>query len=296
MYLENVVEGEGFYKKLYAGTGKGARGGLTIVTSGHHIYVADTLDGGIADHIKVIDGIELPRYIARVKENEIVPVGWRSQDISNDAEPQEDRLHAYCHCQAVSFWITRPSSASAQPSSPYPDLLHAYNSTPVDILANPADEKWWLRPAGAAHPTHYLAGHCACTSCRLTSGFDIQSWAFIPRANIFVPRSKTPSADGSSSAVIRLNLQDDTLRMTGLRQYRSSKGRNREFCGTCGATVFGWGEERPDLIDVSVGLVDEKQGGVRAERWFEWEKGRVNFEKDAVNKTLVQGLVQGLRG
>ncbi|KAH0580920.1 hypothetical protein H2248_012072 [Termitomyces sp. 'cryptogamus'] len=34
-------------------------------------------------------------------------------------------------------------------------------------------------------PTHYFAGHCACTSCRTTSGSPIQRWTFIPSATIF---------------------------------------------------------------------------------------------------------------
>ncbi|GLB42268.1 putative glutathione-dependent formaldehyde-activating enzyme [Lyophyllum shimeji] len=270
-----------------------------IVKNGYHIWVGDTLDGGIADHLKVIDGVELPRYTAGAEAGKVVPLGWRSPDAPENTETRsEDRLHAHCHCESVSFWITRPSAAPAQPSSPYPDLMYAYDSTPAETVANPADEKWWLRPVGAAQPTHYLAGHCACTSCRLTSGFDIQSWAFVPRANILVPRSIVASAPGveeSAEGVVELNLQDEELRIAGLRRYRSSTGRNREFCGTCGATVFWWGEERPDLVDVSVGLVGDNQGGARAEGWFEWHKGRVSFEEDAVNKTLVQGLVNGLR-
>ncbi|KAF5379105.1 hypothetical protein D9615_005955 [Tricholomella constricta] len=265
-----------------------------IVKTGYHIWVADTLDGGIADHLRVVDGLELPRYIAGVKECEVVPAKWRSADILEDsrAHSQElDRILAYCHCRAISFWITRPSAASAQPSSPYPDLMHPYISTPKDKVANPNDEKWWLRP-GVVNSTHYLAGHCACTSCRLTSGFEIQSWAFIPKANLLFPR---PGAAPATTELIELNLQDDDLRPAGLRRYRSSAGRNREFCGTCGATVFWWGEERPELVDVAVGLVDEKVGGSRAEGWFEWWRGRVSFEEDAVNKGLVQGLVEGLR-
>ncbi|KAG6856417.1 hypothetical protein H0H87_004636, partial [Tephrocybe sp. NHM501043] len=207
-----------------------------------------------------------------------------------DATPDqaEEHLHAYCNCKKNSFWITRPSAASTLPSSPYPDVTHAYTTFPKEVQLNPSDEKWWLRPLGAAQPTHYLAGHCACTSCRTTSGFEIQSWAFIPRANILFP----PNDTGELAIV---DLQDPDKRPNGLRRYGSSRGRNREFCGTCGATVFWWGEERPDLVDVSVGLLDEKQNGVRAEKWLEWWKERVSFQEDAINVKLVSALAEGLK-
>ncbi|RDB27838.1 hypothetical protein Hypma_002322 [Hypsizygus marmoreus] len=255
-----------------------------IVKLRYHIFVADTLDGGIADHLRVIDGLEIPRYIARAMKDEVVPLGWRSAEITEKKRSaDEDCLSLHCHCKTIQLSITRPSAASTVPSSPYPDLLFPYISTPASKIANTEDEKWWLRPAGVDKPTKYLAGHCACTTCRLTSGFEIQSWAFVPRSNIL------------TTSGVELDLQNERLRPSGLRQYKSSPGRNREFCGTCGATVFWWGEERPELIDVSVGLVDEKQGGVRAEGWLDWHKGRVSFEEDALSRSLVEGLAQGLQ-
>lgn len=256
-----------------------------IVKTGYHIFVADTLDGGIADYVKVVDGLDLPRYTAEVKEGAVTPLGWKNPEIPRKKQGH-DHLSAYCRCNAVSFSITRPTVASAFPSSPYPDLLLPYSSTPQTKIDNPDDEKWWLRPIGAEKPSRYLAGHCACNTCRLTSGFEFQSWAFIPRANIL---------DTSSGSPTELNLTDEKLRPKGLKQYKSSPGRIREFCGTCGATVFWWGSERQDLVDVSVGLIDQDQDGLRAEGWLDWHKDRVSFEEDAVNKILVQAFAQALR-
>ncbi|KAG6917458.1 hypothetical protein DXG01_002435 [Tephrocybe rancida] len=259
-----------------------------IVNTTYHIWISDTLDGGIADHIQVINGVQLSRYAAGENPDNILPLGWNNVETKAPLDLAEDHLHAYCHCKAVSFWITRPSTASTLPSSPYPNLMHSSTTTPNDVALNPSDEKWWLRPAGAEHPTHYLAGHCACASCRTTSGFDIQSWAFIPRVNILFPRA-------GSGELAELDLQDHKNYPAGLRHYKSSAGRNREFCGTCGATVFSWEDERPELVDVAVALVDEGQAGGRAEGWFEWWKERVGFQEDVVNVKLVQGLVEGLR-
>jgi hypothetical protein len=256
-----------------------------IVKLAYHIWIEDTLDGGIARFLQVVDGIELPRYARGDEDQVTLPLDWQADKGKNN--PDQDYLTAYCHCKMIRLSITRPSSLSILPSSPYSDLLFPYHATHPSKIGNPDDEKWWLRPVGSKNPTHYLAGHCACTSCRLTSGSEIQSWAFIPRVNILVHSNTT-------SSPIELNLQDENLRPKGLKRYLSSPGRNREFCATCGATVFWWGAERPDLVDLSVGLLNNSQG-VLVEDWLEWHKDRVSFSEDAINKSLVEALEHGLR-
>lgn len=258
-----------------------------IVKSTYHIWVGDTLDGGIANHLRIIEGHELPRYSAGAKQQETIPLDLSSPSAGGKGR-DSDILAAHCHCNAVKLSITRPSALSVLPTSSYPDVLFAYISTPASKLENTEDEKWWLRPRGADKPTCYLAGHCACTSCRLTSGFEIQSWAFIPRQNILFHSST------SEEAPVELDLQDKNLRPKALNHYVSSPGRNRESCRRCGATVFWWGAERPDLVDVSVGLIDQSQGGVRAEEWLDWHKDRVSFSEDAISKTVIKGLEEGL--
>jgi hypothetical protein len=52
--------------------------------------------------------------------------------------------------------------------------------------------------------------------------------------------------------------------------------------------------ERPDLVDVSVGLLDSSQGAL-AEDWLEWHKERVSFSEDAISEPLVEALEHGLR-
>jgi hypothetical protein len=64
-----------------------------------------------------------------------------------------------------------------------------------------------------------------------------------------------------------------------LHSFASSEGVLREFCGVCGATVFWHDAYRPDVIDVSVGLLDAAEGA-RAERWLEWWTDRVSFSED----------------
>jgi hypothetical protein len=81
---------------------------------------------------------------------------------------------------------------------------------------------------------------------------------------------------------------------TVLRSYESSPGVLREFCGTCGATIFWHDKWRPEVVDVSVGLL-EAQEGARAEEWLEWWVERVSFEEDAAGRgDLIPALRRGL--
>ncbi|KAH6961735.1 Mss4-like protein, partial [Ilyonectria sp. MPI-CAGE-AT-0026] len=172
-----------------------------------------------------------------------------------------EALQAFCACSTVRFHITRPNAASLLPHSNFPDLMYPDGSTDDSIKGNPSGVKWWV-PGGRAK---YLAGTCACRSCRLASGFEIQAWAFVPRSNIFF---QVPGPNDSQ--VIPLNF--DTLPPGILRSYASSPEVLREFCGGCGATVFWHDRSRPDVIDVSVGLLDAEEGA-RAENWVEsWTK------------------------
>jgi hypothetical protein len=72
----------------------------------------------------------------------------------------------------------------------------------------------------------------------MSSGFPIQAWAFIPKTNL--------RGEGGESFHVDSGC---------LKQFESSPGVYRESCKTCGATVFWHSDERPDLIDVSVGLL-----------------------------------------
>ena len=196
-------------------------------------------------------------------------------DVASAKGPVENpsvgpEIQAFCHCKGVHIKITPPSEASAQLWSPYSDLIVPfYSGSP----ANENNEKWWLRANG----TKYFAGTCACTNCRLACGNDVQTWAFIPKVNIR-----------------QVNGEPLDFSMGTLKQYESTKGKYRNFCGTCGATVFWHDDTRPHLIDVSVGLLDAKSGA-RAEELLEWATERVSFQEDAQNKDLIARLGAGIR-
>ncbi|KAG6828564.1 hypothetical protein H0H92_007548 [Tricholoma furcatifolium] len=227
-----------------------------IVKPTHHSWISDTFDGGIADFITSIDGVDLPRY-ATGDRTEVLPTGWSNLPVSPVQPEAEDRLHVYCHCKANSFFITRPSATSSQAAA-----------------------------SDAEKPARYHVGVCVCDSCRLSSGFEIACWATIPRANMLFLNPTT-------GELAPLELRDQEKRPSGLKEYRSSEGRHREFCATCGAKVFWWEDPQPDILELSLGVVDEKQNGARAESWFEWGK-TVSYSEDACSGSLIRSLEDGL--
>ncbi|GAB1312391.1 hypothetical protein MFIFM68171_02601 [Madurella fahalii] len=181
----------------------------------------------------------------------------------------------------------------------------------------------------------YLAGTCACASCRLTSGFEVQSWAFVPVRNIQLmmpypdvslnlkarndpplspqlpsdlsydldvePKADPPPTTPHHPPALRLDFASSPTQSL-LSSYSSSPGVTREFCGGCGATCFWRSTERPELVDLSAGLIGapcrataraaaragagagggtRTETGARADDWLHWHTGRTSFAEEA---------------
>ena len=246
-----------------------------------HAHVSDTKDGGLTDWLP------LPRWEGWPLRSKEIRPGFKftSPRPADDVQTSEQRLRGRCHCGGVQFEISRPTEDSSNLSSPWPDLLVPYHQEGKE---NAKDEKWWLRPGGK-----YLAGTCACRSCRLASGYDIQAWVN------YLSRTSSPIMLISQAFVPKVNILQTngkplSFSIGTLKGYDSAEGIYRNFCGTCGATCFWHSDERPELIDVSVGLL-EANTGARAEEWLDWATERVSFEEHAQNKTLISSLSNGLK-
>lgn len=231
------------------------------------VNTASTLDGGLSTFLQIADDPQTSKSIS----SGTLPSPWNTLgSTSSCSREAEKTLPARCHCGRVEYYVTRPNIHSTDVFSPWPDLLVPYHSGSSE---NMYDVKWWLREA----QTKYLAGTCACGSCRMGAGFPIQCWAFIPKCNI-------RSLDGC--------LFD--FRNGSLQQYESSPGIFREFCGGCGAVVFWHCNQRPKLIDVSVGLLSARSGA-KAEDWLVWHKHRVSFIEEATDRELAKILEKGMQ-
>ncbi|OAG11143.1 uncharacterized protein CC84DRAFT_1158760 [Paraphaeosphaeria sporulosa] len=117
----------------------------------------------------------------------------------------------------------------------------------------------------------------ACNSCRLVSGCAVIGWAFPEATHITL-------VDGSPYKPI----------FGTLKAYKSSEKVDRTFCGTCGAVVTYTCDERPDYVDVAVGLLDA-ESGVRAEEWLEWRTHRMSYEEDCIWKLFRESIKKGLQ-
>lgn len=248
--------------EVATGVAEGMPKSLGAFGISRHINVDQTGDGGLSVWMRFRkDGSTIQSSIGH-PSNDYAP--WMPTSLtanpSNSQNTKRDTLDASCFCGTVRFHVTRPNHESTLPKSQFPDLMIPYYSK-SDETPNFNDEKWWIRG------NRYLAGTCACNSCRKCSGFDIQSWSFIPRANIFMRHS------GKVVGLDFMNLPEGIL-----RSYNSSPGVTREFCPGCGATIFWHNTDRPELIDVSVGLFNAR--GARAEDWLHWWKERVSFAED----------------
>ncbi|KAJ6784288.1 hypothetical protein PWT90_06418 [Aphanocladium album] len=216
-----------------------------------HVNVSSTLDGGVAKFMGHIRGLP------------------ESHESKTATTPQpESFVPASSLCKGVKLRITPPSPESLTPKSGFSDMIIPFY-TQDPRISNPGDEKWWPR----CNNTKYMAGLCACRSCRLASGFQLQSWAFIPRVNVLQASAEPLSWTALDFDSVRAN--------STLRSHESSPGVLREFCSRCGATVFWHDQWRQELVDVSVGLLDSARGA-RAEGLLDWCLTRVSFAEDAV--------------
>ncbi|KAF2871342.1 Mss4-like protein [Massariosphaeria phaeospora] len=243
-----------------------------IVDFQSHMWIEDTRDGGASQFITHINGRKLTRYLQAPEPSVDIPLEWKTASATDTHITGAQTIHAHCHCNGVEFYITPPNSSSRNAESPWPDLLVPYHTSNSDNLHN---HPWWL-----SRHDRFLAGTCACNSCRRASGFDITFWAFIPTMHI--------TQDVSGTLPFSRRPYWGTM-----KTYQSSEDATRTFCGTCGANVFWDGRE--SLIDVAVGLLDA-ESGARAEELLAWWPGRVSFEEFALNRGLVKGLEDGLKG
>ncbi len=84
--------------------------------------------------------------------------------------------------------------------------------------------------------------HCHCSRCRKFHGAAFGTYAPLKRARFRFVRGED-----------------------ALRTYRSSDHGTRQFCGTCGSSLFWSYADRPDVVSIALGTLDGDPGG-RPER------------------------------
>jgi hypothetical protein len=224
---------------------------------GKHVNVESTVDGGLASWLSEIDGKRLEAW--KEKDGDVLEHSfgdWKAPTTTITPAPSSDppaTEKLHAHCHC--------NGVSFYIHPPRDDSVF---ENVQDTLTPEAKNKWY-------------ALNCLCTSCRLASGCASMPWAF-------------PLMD-------HITLFDDspyplTHIFGSIKEYRSSDGVLRTFCGTCGAVVAYACDDRPGMVDIAVGLLDARDGAL-ANSWLEWRVGRCGYGEDCRWSGVLASLTKG---
>lgn len=227
-----------------------------------HIFVDSTGDGGLASWLTEISDKPLKLWRERDRvQSEFQERGDWSLGIQQDAT----KTGVKDHKAEEDKLRARCQCGGVDFYIARPRGEEAFKDMPPSLT--PKDKKKWK------------ASNDVCTSCRLLSGFAIVSWVFPAVDHIELK-------DGSPYPPSHV--------FGSIKSYESSEGVTRTFCGTCGALVAYACDDRPQMVDIGVGLLDAPSG-VRAEEWLEWRIEKGSFEEDCIWPNVLASLKLGLK-
>ncbi|KAJ5403908.1 hypothetical protein N7509_003779 [Penicillium cosmopolitanum] len=145
---------------------------------------------------------------------------------------------------------------------------------PSEEFIASSESKGWLSDVDKSK---WLACMDVCDDCRLVTGTNVIAWMFVARDHI-TPRLPKDLCIGTA------------------KSYRSTEGVNRVFCGDCGATVFYHCDERPNIVDVSMGILRAPEGAM-AENWSVWRAGRPSWPENGLryHAGFSHALIEGMK-
>ncbi|KAI0430747.1 Mss4-like protein [Xylaria sp. FL1042] len=267
---------------LGVGGDDGLAGG-SLVNIAHHVFVGDTQDGGATPWLCDVnaDGSR-PRLWRGHRGSEISSAahhwplqrdeegkeGKEENEEAEEEEEEEEEIPIRCHCGGVNLVLRHPTTSFAT----------------TDRSALP----WFIDPI--SHKS--LGTFDACDSCRLSSGADIFHWTFALLRHLSFPHEKshgaiktTPELEFPSSSIElkkAVSSIDRDPRFGTLTFYASSPDVQRYFCARCAASVFYAADDRPELVDIAIGLLNSERGS-RAEDLISWDfGGKVGWKQDVI--------------
>ncbi|KAH6850439.1 hypothetical protein B0I37DRAFT_371653 [Chaetomium sp. MPI-CAGE-AT-0009] len=171
-----------------------------------------------------------------------------------------------CHCRGIDL-VLRAGEAQRE----YEEMQRRGGELP-----------WYVDPV-----THKGLGSLdGCDSCRLAAGSEVYNWTFAALKHISFAGS---SQEGFPTDTLQLrkaieveNGEERDPRFGTIAVYASSPDVQRYFCGRCSATLFYAVDDRPDIVDVAVGLLDSPDGA-RAESAISWSfGGAMSWREDMI--------------
>jgi hypothetical protein len=141
---------------------------------------------------------------------------------------------------------------------------------------------WFVDPV-----THKAWGSLdACNSCRIAAGSEVTNWTYALLKHISFagpdPQGFPENTAQLKAAVGAKEGEARDPRFGTITFYASSPDVQRYFCGRCSATLFYAVDDRPDMVDVAVGLLDSPDGA-RAESAISWSfGGEMGWRQDMI--------------
>lgn len=227
-----------------------------VVSMANHIFVGDTIDGGASPWLRFLnaDGTESKRWRGDSGLEQLTSDWPAITDLMKvDAKTCQDVYPIQCHCKGVDLVLRRGDP---------------------DFAKMTKDElPFFIDPTTHKHITTFDA----CSFCRPMFGDDIIHWTFALLQHLdFASSAPTRGGRGfpKTAQDLKNAVASPTLdgRFGTLSMYSSSDDVQRYFCSRCSATIFYAVDDRPDLVDVAVGVLNAPEGA-RAESLLLWGLG-----------------------
>ncbi|KAL2175184.1 uncharacterized protein P884DRAFT_279569 [Thermothelomyces heterothallicus CBS 202.75] len=234
-----------------------------------HIFVGDTVDGGAACWLRGMNGEGEPVtriWLGGRGKSEQVPPG-RSWPAVEDlpryevdlkaAEGDKGNVPIRCHCRGVDL-VLRAGEAQGEFAE------EQARGEELPFFVDPVTHK-------------FLGSLDGCDSCRIASGSEVYNWTFALLKHISFAGASSSSPAGFPEDTAQLwavvSERDGggsrDPRFGTIAAYASSPDVQRYFCRRCSATLFYATDDRPEMVDVAVGLLDSPDGA-RAESAISW--------------------------
>ncbi|CAG7563093.1 unnamed protein product [Fusarium equiseti] len=239
------------------------------------IFVGDTKDGGISPWLQDVnhDGSKPRLWEGRSgKSNELDEDSLASKGTVLSEKVAKTGIAMHCRCKGVQL-VFRPSNVD-------------FSTMDLSDIPGYIDRK--------SHK--HLATLDPCNSCRLSTGIDMMNWTFALPAQIEFAESSEGSKFPQNTHELKNAVQsaERDSRYGTLTFYASSPDVQRYFCSRCSATVFYTVDDRPNVIDVAVGLLHAPEGA-RAESVLAWNLGAQMMSEKEFGDTWRGNLVKSVK-
>lgn len=255
--------------------------GKELVRWASHMFVGDTKDGGATcwlrgmgqdlDQESTSEGKKkgIKMWLGANGKSEEVTEQWPWPALEKlppaRGEGVQGDVSIKCHCGGVDLVL--------QAGNAQREFAEMVRRGEQDALP------WFVDPVA---PHKLLATQDACDSCRIWSGVEVWNWTFSLLKHLtFSGGNKKGGAFPEDTTELRVAVKAKDPTIGTLAFYVSSQDVQRYFCSRCSASVFYAVDDRPEMVDISVGLLSSPDGGARAESILSWSlQDKVGLRQD----------------